>query len=217
MLRRLVDVGIDYITLGQPLNTLSGGELQRLKLAAQLDSKGNIYVLDEPTTGLHISDITKLVAIMNRLVNQGSTLIVIEHNLDVMTQADWIIDLGPEAGENGGRIMFEGEPKDIINNENSITGKYLKIYSLKERVKIMLREELEENYMPFQCMIISSVNKFNLEGVSTAQYYILDILDKQGSKTTKELAEIRGITQPGISKLNKRLLEKVHKARTTRN
>lgn len=126
VLRRLVDVGIDYITLGQPLNTLSGGELQRLKLAAQLDSKGNIYVLDEPTTGLHISDITKLVAIMNRLVNQGSTLIVIEHNLDVMTQADWIIDLGPEAGENGGRIMFEGEPKDIINNENSITGKYLK-------------------------------------------------------------------------------------------
>ncbi|HBJ2610467.1 daunorubicin resistance protein DrrC [Clostridium botulinum] len=128
VLRRLVDVGIDYITLGQPLNTLSGGELQRLKLAAQLDSKGNIYVLDEPTTGLHISDITKLVAIMNRLVNQGSTLIVIEHNLDVMTQADWIIDLGPEAGENGGRIMFEGEPKDIITNENSITGKYLKRY-----------------------------------------------------------------------------------------
>ncbi|AVQ44510.1 ATP-binding cassette domain-containing protein [Clostridium botulinum] len=130
VLKRLTDVGIDYITLGQPLNTLSGGELQRLKLAAQLDSKGNIYVLDEPTTGLHISDITKLVAIMNRLVNQGSTLIVIEHNLDVMTQADWIIDLGPEAGENGGRIMFEGEPKDIINNENSITGKYLKRYIL---------------------------------------------------------------------------------------
>lgn len=130
VLKRLADVGIDYITLGQPLNTLSGGELQRLKLAAQLDSKGNIYVLDEPTTGLHISDITKLVAIMNRLVNQGSTLIVIEHNLDVMTQADWIIDLGPEAGENGGRIMFAGEPKDIINNENSITGKYLKRYIL---------------------------------------------------------------------------------------
>lgn len=130
VLKRLADVGIDYITLGQPLNTLSGGELQRLKLAAQLDSKGNIYVLDEPTTGLHISDITKLVAIMNRLVNQGSTLIVIEHNLDVMAQADWIIDLGPEAGENGGRIMFEGEPKDIINNENSITGKYLKRYIL---------------------------------------------------------------------------------------
>ncbi|MCC5425284.1 ATP-binding cassette domain-containing protein [Clostridium botulinum] len=130
VLRRLVDVGIDYIALGQPLNTLSGGELQRLKLAAQLDSKGNIYVLDEPTTGLHISDITKLVAIMNRLVNQGSTLIVIEHNLDIMTQADWIIDLGPEAGENGGRIMFEGEPKDIITNENSITGKYLKRYIL---------------------------------------------------------------------------------------
>ncbi|HDK7155789.1 TPA: excinuclease ABC subunit UvrA [Clostridium botulinum] len=130
VLKKLADVGIDYITLGQPLNTLSGGELQRLKLAAQLDSKGNIYVLDEPTTGLHISDIKKLVAIMNRLVNQGSTLIVIEHNLDVMAQADWIIDLGPEAGENGGRIMFEGESKDIINNENSITGKYLKRYIL---------------------------------------------------------------------------------------
>lgn len=130
VLKKLADVGIDYITLGQPLNTLSGGELQRLKLAAQLDSKGNIYVLDEPTTGLHISDIKKLVAIMNRLVNQGSTLIVIEHNLDIMTQADWIIDLGPEAGENGGRIMFQGESKDIINNENSITGKYLKRYIL---------------------------------------------------------------------------------------
>jgi len=130
VLKKLADVGIDYITLGQPLNTLSGGELQRLKLAAQLDSQGNIYVLDEPTTGLHISDIKKVVAIMNRLVNQGSTLIVIEHNLDVMTQADWIIDLGPEAGENGGRIMFEGKPKDIINNENSITGKYLKRYIL---------------------------------------------------------------------------------------
>lgn len=130
VLKRLADVGIDYITLGQPLNTLSGGELQRLKLADQLDSKGNIYVLDEPTTGLHVSDIANLLGIMNRLVNQGSTLIVIEHNLDVMTQADWIIDLGPEAGENGGRIMFEGEPKDIINNENSITGKYLKRYIL---------------------------------------------------------------------------------------
>lgn len=111
VLRRLVDVGIDYITLGQPLNTLSGGELQRLKLAAQLDSKGNIYVLDEPTTGLHISDITKLVAIMNRLVNQGSTLIVIEHNLDIMTQADWIIDLGPEVEKMVVELCLKGNQK----------------------------------------------------------------------------------------------------------
>ncbi|MCY6959902.1 excinuclease ABC subunit UvrA [Clostridium brassicae] len=128
VLKKLADVGIGYITLGQPLNTLSGGELQRLKLAARLDSKGNIYVLDEPTTGLHVSDVRKLIDIMNRLVDQGSTLIVIEHNLDVISQADWIIDLGPKAGENGGKIIFQGEPKDVINNKNSVTGKYLKEY-----------------------------------------------------------------------------------------
>lgn len=128
ILKRLVDVGITYITLGQPLNTLSGGELQRVKLASELESHGNIYVLDEPSTGLHMSDIAQLIKILNRLVENSSTVIVIEHNLDIISQADWIIDLGPFAGENGGNIMFEGVPKDLINSETSITGKYLKKY-----------------------------------------------------------------------------------------
>ena len=127
-LKRLADVGITYITLGQPLNTLSGGELQRVKLADELESNGNIYVLDEPTTGLHMSDISQLLKILNRLVEQGSTVIVIEHNLDVISQADWIIDLGPFAGQNGGKVMFEGLPNDLINCNSSITGQYLKKY-----------------------------------------------------------------------------------------
>ena len=128
ILKRLADVGITYITLGQPLNTLSGGELQRIKLADELESSGNIYVLDEPTTGLHMSDISQLIKILDRLVEQGSTIIVIEHNLDVISQADWIIDLGPFAGQNGGRIMFDGLPKDLINCNSSITAQYLKKY-----------------------------------------------------------------------------------------
>lgn len=128
VLKRLADVGITYITLGQPLNTLSGGELQRIKLADELESNGNIYVLDEPTTGLHMSDISQLLKILDRLVEQGSTVIAIEHNLDVISQADWIIDLGPFAGQNGGRIMFEGLPKDLINCNSSITAQYLKKY-----------------------------------------------------------------------------------------
>ena len=125
-LRRLKDVGIDYISLGQPLDTLSGGELQRVKLAAELEKQGNIYVLDEPTTGLHMSDVSQLIKIMNRIVNQGSTLIVIEHNLDIMSQADWIIDLGPGAGQEGGKVIFEGQPRDLVNHNASITGKYLR-------------------------------------------------------------------------------------------
>lgn len=131
-LKKLIDVGIGYITLGQPLNTLSGGELQRVKLAMELENSGQIYVLDEPTTGLHMSDIKQLIEIMNCLVDKGSTLIVIEHNLDMMTQADWIIDLGPGAGEDGGRIIFEGYPRDLINHGTSITGKYLKQYILSK-------------------------------------------------------------------------------------
>ncbi len=127
-LKRLADVGITYITLGQPLNTLSGGELQRVKLADELESNGNIYVLDEPTTGLHMSDTSQLLKILDRLVEQGSTVIVIEHNLDVISQADWIIDLGPFAGQNGGKVMFEGLPNDLINCNSSITGQYLKKY-----------------------------------------------------------------------------------------
>lgn len=128
VLKRLADVGISYITLGQPLDTLSGGELQRVKLASELDNRGNIYVLDEPTTGLHMSDISQLLKILNRLVDQGSTVIVIEHNLDVISQADWIIDLGPLAGQHGGNIMFEGTPKNLVNCASSLTGQYLYKY-----------------------------------------------------------------------------------------
>lgn len=128
VLKRLADVGITYVTLGQPLSTLSGGELQRIKLASELENTGQTYVLDEPSTGLHMADIKQLIAVMNRLVDQNSTLIVIEHNLDIICQADWIIDIGPYAGQNGGTIMFTGAPKDLINCPNSLTGKHLKKY-----------------------------------------------------------------------------------------
>ena len=111
VLKRLSDVGITYVSLGQPLSTLSGGELQRIKLASELENGGQIYVLDEPSTGLHMADIKQLIRVMNRLVEQNSTLIVIEHNLDIICQADWIIDIGPYAGQNGGKIKFTGLPK----------------------------------------------------------------------------------------------------------
>jgi excinuclease UvrABC ATPase subunit len=124
-LQTLSDVGLNYITLGQPLSTLSGGECQRIKLASELHKKGNIYVMDEPTTGLHMSDIGHLLGIMNRLVDTGNTVIVIEHNLDVISQADWIIDMGPDGGSKGGQVVFEGTPLQIIHAEQSITGKYL--------------------------------------------------------------------------------------------
>lgn len=127
-LQRLSDVGIPYISLGQPLNTLSGGELQRIKLASEMDKSGQIYVLDEPSTGLHMADIERLTGVMNRLVDNSSTLIVIEHNLDIICQADWIIDIGPYAGQNGGKIVFAGLPKDLIRCKKSLTGKYLKKY-----------------------------------------------------------------------------------------
>ncbi len=125
-LEHLKDVGLGYITLGQPLNTLSGGECQRLKLASELTNKGNIYILDEPTTGLHMSDITNLLLIIDKLIEKGNTVIVIEHNLEVIKQADWIIDIGPEGGNKGGEIIFEGTLKDILTCEKSITAKYLK-------------------------------------------------------------------------------------------
>lgn len=125
-LRAMSDVGLDYLALGQPLSTLSGGECQRLKLAGELHKKGSIYVLDEPTTGLHRSDIQKLLAIMNRLVDTGNTVIVIEHNLDIIKNADWIIDLGPEGGNKGGRVLFEGTPQQILLATHSHTGAYLR-------------------------------------------------------------------------------------------
>ncbi|MDQ6423412.1 excinuclease ABC subunit UvrA [Paenibacillus sp. LHD-117] len=124
-LQAMCDVGLTYITLGQPLSTLSGGECQRIKLASELHKNGSIYVMDEPTTGLHMSDIGQLLGIMNRLVDAGNTVIVIEHNLDVISQADWIIDMGPDGGSKGGQVVFEGLPSQIIQSKQSITGKYL--------------------------------------------------------------------------------------------
>lgn len=127
-LGRLCDVGLDYLTLGQSLNTFSGGERQRLKLATELGKRGNIYVFDEPTTGLHGSDVTKLMTLFNRLVDDQNTVIIIEHNMDVISQADWIIDMGLGAGKDGGNIVFEGLPKDIIVDDISLTGKHLNKY-----------------------------------------------------------------------------------------
>ncbi len=124
-LKLIVEVGLHYMTLGQPLDTLSGGECQRLKLAKELSKKGNIYILDEPTTGLHMSDITGILNIIDRLVDKGNTVIVIEHNLDVIRNADWIIDVGVEGGSKGGLILFEGTPSDLKNCEESITARYL--------------------------------------------------------------------------------------------
>ncbi|MDR9857211.1 excinuclease ABC subunit UvrA [Paenibacillus sp. VCA1] len=124
-LQAMSDVGLNYITLGQPLSTLSGGECQRIKLASELHKKGSIYVMDEPTTGLHMSDIGHLLEIMNRLVEAGNTVIVIEHNLEVISQADWIIDMGPDGGSKGGQVVFEGTPAQIVHADQSITGKYL--------------------------------------------------------------------------------------------
>ena len=128
VLDRLVDVGLDYMSLGQPLSTLSGGERQRIKLATEMEKSGRTYVLDEPTTGLHMSDIEHLLQLMNRMVDDGSTLIVIEHNLDVIAQADWVIDMGPGAGREGGEIVFMGPPAVLIEHETSATGRYLARY-----------------------------------------------------------------------------------------
>lgn len=125
-LQAMTDVGIGYLKLGQPLSTLSGGECQRIKLASELHKKGSIYVMDEPTTGLHMSDVGHLLAIMNRLVDAKNTVIVIEHNLDIIKNADWIIDMGPEGGTKGGQVIFEGTPAQILDAERSLTGQYLR-------------------------------------------------------------------------------------------
>ncbi|MCK6580407.1 MAG: excinuclease ABC subunit UvrA [Anaerolineae bacterium] len=125
-LQAMSDVGLGYLGLGQPLSTLSGGECQRIKLASELHKKGSVYVLDEPTTGLHMSDIAHLVAILNRLVDAGNTVIVIEHNLEVIRSADWIIDMGPEGGHKGGRVIFEGTPRQLLSADHSLTSRYLR-------------------------------------------------------------------------------------------
>ena len=114
-------VGLSYLKLGQPLGTLSGGERQRIKLAKNLGKKGSIIVMDEPTTGLHMSDIQNLLKLFDTIVCRGNTLVVIEHNLDVMKQADWIIDIGPDGGKNGGEVVFTGTPMDMIQNAQTLT------------------------------------------------------------------------------------------------
>lgn len=128
ILARLVDVGLGYIKIGQPLTTLSGGERQRLKLATHMGEKGDVYILDEPTTGLHLADVENLLDLLDRLVDSGKSVIVIEHHQAVMAHADWIIDLGPGAGHDGGRIVFEGTPADLIADRSTLTGKHLAEY-----------------------------------------------------------------------------------------
>jgi excinuclease UvrABC ATPase subunit len=128
ILERMADVGLCYLTLGQPLTTLSGGERQRLKLAIQMAIEGGIYVLDEPTSGLHLADVQQLLELLDRLVESGKSVIVIEHNLAVMAHADWIIDLGPGAGHDGGQVVFEGLPQDLVAARNTLTGQHLAEY-----------------------------------------------------------------------------------------
>ncbi|MGW1722451.1 excinuclease ABC subunit UvrA [Streptomyces sp. NPDC002306] len=128
ILDRLVDVGLGYLTLGQPLTTLSGGERQRLKLATRMGDKGGVYVLDEPTTGLHLADVEQLLGLLDRLVDAGKSVIVVEHHQAVMAHADWIIDLGPGAGHDGGRIVFEGTPADLVAARSTLTGEHLAAY-----------------------------------------------------------------------------------------
>jgi excinuclease ABC subunit A len=129
-IKTLQDVGLGYITLGQSSTTLSGGEAQRVKLATELSKKdtGNtFYILDEPTTGLHFEDVNVLMGVINRLVGRGNTILIIEHNLDVVKSADWVIDIGPEGGKDGGQILFEGTPENLIKNNKSETARFLKL------------------------------------------------------------------------------------------
>jgi excinuclease UvrABC ATPase subunit len=128
VLTRLSDVGLGYLSLGQPLTTLSGGERQRLKLASRMAEKGAVYVLDEPTAGLHLADVEQLLGLLDRLVDSGKSVIVVEHNQAVMAHADWIIDLGPGAGHDGGRIVFEGTPADLVAARSTLTGEHLADY-----------------------------------------------------------------------------------------
>jgi excinuclease UvrABC ATPase subunit len=128
ILERLADVGLGYLTLGQPLTTLSGGERQRLKLATQMAEKGEVYVLDEPTAGLHLADVQQLLALLGRLVDAGKSVIVIEHHQAVMAHADWLIDLGPGAGHEGGKVVFEGTPAELVKKRKTLTGQHLAAY-----------------------------------------------------------------------------------------
>ena len=128
ILSRMADIGLGYLSLGQPLTTLSGGERQRLKLASHMGAHGGVSVLDEPTTGLHLADIAHLLGLLDRLVDAGKSVIVIEHHQAVMAHADWIVDLGPGAGHVGGRIVFEGTPADLVAARSTLTGEHLAAY-----------------------------------------------------------------------------------------
>jgi excinuclease ABC A subunit len=128
ILDRLADVGLGYLRLGQPLTTLSGGERQRLKLATRMGENSDVYVLDEPTAGLHLADVEQLLGLLDRLVDSGTSIIVVEHHQAVMAHADWIIDLGPGAGHDGGRIVFEGTPADLVAGRSTLTGEHLAAY-----------------------------------------------------------------------------------------
>jgi excinuclease UvrABC ATPase subunit len=128
ILERLADVGLGYLSLGQPLTTLSGGERQRLKLATRMAEKGDVYVLDEPTSGLHLADVEQLLGLLDRLVDSGKSVIVIEHHQAVMAHADWIVDLGPGAGHEGGRVIFEGTPTEVVGARSTLTGRHLAAY-----------------------------------------------------------------------------------------
>jgi len=128
ILERLADVGLGYLVIGQPLTTLSGGERQRLKLAVHMAEKGGVYVLDEPTTGLHLADVEQLLGLLDRLVDAGKSVVVIEHHQAVMAHADWIIDLGPGAGHDGGTVVFEGTPAELVAARSTLTGQHLAAY-----------------------------------------------------------------------------------------
>jgi excinuclease UvrABC ATPase subunit len=128
VLERLADVGLGYLGIGQPLTTLSGGERQRLKLATHMAEKTGIYVLDEPTTGLHLADVEQLLGLLDRLVDSGKSVIVVEHHQGVMAHADWIIDLGPGAGHDGGQVVFTGIPADLVAAHSTLTGQHLAAY-----------------------------------------------------------------------------------------
>ncbi|MBI2122829.1 MAG: excinuclease ABC subunit UvrA, partial [Armatimonadetes bacterium] len=140
-LQTMDDVGLGYVKLGQPATTLSGGEAQRVKLSAELsrrDTGHTLYILDEPTVGLHFADVERLLSVLHRLVDSGNTVIVIEHNLDVIKTADWIIDLGPEGGELGGQVIAEGTPEDVARMPHSYTGQFLKRALGRERELVLV-------------------------------------------------------------------------------
>ncbi len=125
-LQSMIDVGLDYLTLGQPTGTLSGGEVQRVKLASELHRQGQIYVLDEPSTGLHAKDVEQLLALLRKLVDRGNTVVMVEQRMELIARADWIIDLGPEGGSGGGELIFAGTPAQLLDCAASKTGRYLR-------------------------------------------------------------------------------------------